>query len=278
MNLSNLNFAAQLNQIGTIAWPSQRASLDFYAVFKVIPAQTFVTNPYVATNTSIENILRGQFLTQYTGTPQAQTSCDSWGDKINLLIPGAITHQQTEDLSNAVVDLPLDATNISVETFNFSGTTPASRSRCKQNLAYGVHLFGGKGPTHRDFDFEFRPFIRWPQNASLSINGSSPNNFTVFNLYNQPQAGLPINANSSNFALSLPLYMKAYGTNPNNYAGLAFSIDKDGPTALDCAINQNQQSNISLNLPLASFSYLNNILGSTIYTGPNSLPNPQPNP
>jgi len=234
------------------------AAMDFYAVFRIVPENTMVLDPFDPGDTDIGMEIRGQFLTQLSTVGEIQKSCDSWGDGIQLLVPGAVIQTGTELLGAAIIDLPADVLQPENDATFDCVTTEAPviniHSHCRENLAYGVHLFGGLGPLQKDFLNEFRPFAEWDNPGTLSVEGLTSVEVEVHQLYNADPTGVNLLINGNNFP-NLPVpFMKHWQDSPELYSGLVFSIEKQSPEALVCSLAVTENPEISIDLPVKYFS------------------------
>lgn len=262
VHLLTLNPASQALQsyLNTL---TSTAEISFFAVFRVHPEITLLTNPFgLDPLSTIKPItLRGQFMTSFENSQlPPRGSCETYGEVIEVLIPGAVVHAEAENVLSESIDLPIDQTNTSISTFDCDAAQ--LNNRCNSNIAYGIHLFGGFGPTHHDF-IEYRPFLNWQNDLQLSSNPPSSLDITASLLYNNvvqptyPQTG---NLGSSLINHLSPL-MKGDLPENNTYDGLAFSITKESISSFLCP-NPNTEPEddfpIIIDLPSSVYTHLHN--------------------
>lgn len=255
-----LNTLALQNHLNTL---TSNAEITFYGVFRINPEVALLTNPFgLDPLSTIKPItLRGQFMSAFVASPsESRGSCETYGDVIRVLIPGAVVHTEAENVVSAEIDLPIDESNTNISTYNCNSAQV--NNRCISNIAYGIHLFGGFGPTHRDF-IEYRPFLNWQNAFHLSSNPPSSLDITANLLYNN--VVLPTYPQAGNLASSLinqlsPL-MKGDLPENNTYDGLAFSITKESISSFLCPNTDTEPEDdflIEIDLPSSVFTHLHN--------------------
>lgn len=262
VHLLTLNPASQALQsyLNTL---TSTAEISFFAVFRVHPEITLLTNPFgLDPLSTIKPItLRGQFMTSFEISQlPPRGSCETYGEVIEVLIPGAVVHAEAENVLTESIDLPIDQTNPSISTFDCDAAD--LNKRCNSNIAYGIYLFGGFGPTHKDF-IEYRPFLNWHNNFQLSSNPTSSLSITANLLYNN--AAPPTYPQNGNIGINLinhltPL-MKGDLLETNSYEGLAFSITKESISSFLCPNPDTEPEHdfpLLIDIPSSVYTHLHN--------------------
>jgi hypothetical protein len=251
-----------INFLTTVAI-NQNFFIRINAIFRIEPLQlTLDNNAYNASGVT-EITVRGLFVAANpNNTQETYNSCDTYAGGLTLLRPGIDIQKEPEAIPTHGVYLLFDEINSYTPTYNFLNTVEGEtnlHSYCNSNSAFGIYLFGGLGPTIRDFKYEYRPQISWPTTGSISPATTSSKLIAVNSLYNNQYSGtLDINESQIFFRENVvdiedlalqPSFMK----DPNNsfrYQGLAFTLEKDAHTSLNCneqTPNFNSQFQIGFN-------------------------------
>jgi hypothetical protein len=193
------------------------AYIGFRAKFSVDPG--FSVN--VDDVSSFPLVIRGQFINE-NNSGAFETSCDPWGTDLLVLVPGYEISQAAMITPGSHGNLPFSyevefdspAVNKNVGTF-------LSANNCNSNLITGIRLHGGLGLTTPDF-IEYRPFLKWPNLATVTDLSEVYNFYSLTENYNILGDQVSNQDITRNFLL--PPTVKGIGHQIN---GLVFRVDKD---------------------------------------------------